>query len=133
MAHGGARPGSGRRQSGPDSIQVNWRVSENAKAWIVGQAKERGISVAAIVDELVKVFEDAVVLEEFVRKLQERNAALKKFNAELMHGIGIKMVEKPFEEGKRYAIERACQLLEQMTEGRLGDRFIDDFRNALIK
>lgn len=133
MAHGGARPGSGRRQSGPDSIQVNWRVSENAKAWIVGQAKERGISVAAIVDELVKVFEDAIVLEEFVRKLQERNAALKKFNDELMHGIGIKMAEKPFEEGKRYAIERACQLLEQMTEGRLGDRFIDDFRNALIK
>ena len=133
MAHGGARPGAGRRQSGPDSIQVNWRVSENAKAWIVGQAKERGISVAAIVDELVKVFEDAVVLEEFVRKLQGRNAALMKFNDELMRGIGIKMVEKPFEEGKRYAIERACQLLEQMTEGRLGDRFIDDFRNALIK
>lgn len=133
MAHGGARPGAGRKQSGPDSIQVNWRVSENAKAWIVGQAKERGISVAAIVDELVKVFEDAVVLEEFVRKLQGRNAALMKFNDELMRGIGIKMVEKPFEEGKRYAIERACQLLEQMTEGRLGDRFIDDFRNALIK
>lgn len=133
MAHGGARPGAGRRSSGPDSIQVNWRVSENAKAWIVGQAKERGISVAAIVDELVKVFEDAVVLEELVRKLQGRNAALMKFNDELMHGIGIKMVEKPFEEGKRYAIERACQLLEQMTEGRLGDRFIDDFRNALIK
>lgn len=133
MAHGGARPGAGRRQSGPDSIQVNWRVSENAKAWIIGQAKERGVSVAAIVDELVKVFEDVFMLDEFVRKLQERNAALMKFNDELMRGIGIKMVGEPFEEGKRYAIERACQLLEQMTEGRLGDRFIDDFRNAMIK
>lgn len=58
MAHGGARPGAGRRSSGPDSIQVNWRVSENAKAWIVGQAKEQGVSVAAIVDELVKTFEE---------------------------------------------------------------------------
>jgi hypothetical protein len=58
MAHGGARPGAGRRQSGPDSIQVNWRVSENAKAWIIGQAKEQGVSVAAIVDELVKTFEE---------------------------------------------------------------------------
>lgn len=58
MAHGGARPGAGRRQSGPDSIQVNWRVSQNAKMWIVGQAKEQGVSVAAIVDELVKTFEE---------------------------------------------------------------------------
>lgn len=58
MAHGGARQGAGRRQSGPDSIQVNWRVSENAKAWIIGQAKEQGVSVAAIVDELVKTFEE---------------------------------------------------------------------------
>ena len=58
MTHGGARPGAGRKQSGPDSIQVNWRVSENAKAWIVGQAKEQGVSVAAIVDELVKTFEE---------------------------------------------------------------------------
>lgn len=58
MAHGGARPGAGRRQSGPDSIQVNWRVSENAKAWIIGQANEQGVSVAAIVDELVKTFEE---------------------------------------------------------------------------
>lgn len=58
MAHGGARPGAGRRQSGPDSIQVNWRVSENAKAWIIRQAKEQGVSVAAIVDELVKTFEE---------------------------------------------------------------------------
>ena len=58
MAHGGYRPGAGRRQSGPDSIQVTWRVSENAKAWIIGQAKEQGVSVAAIVDELVKTFEE---------------------------------------------------------------------------
>lgn len=58
MARGGARPGAGRRQSGPDSIQVNWRVSETAKAWIVGQAREQGVSVAAIVDELVKTFEE---------------------------------------------------------------------------
>jgi hypothetical protein len=58
MASGGKRPGAGRRQSGPDSIQVNWRVSENAKAWIIGQAKEQGVSVAAIVDELVKSFEE---------------------------------------------------------------------------
>lgn len=58
MASGGKRPGAGRRQSGPDSIQVNWRVSENAKAWIIRQAKEQGVSVAAIVDELVKTFEE---------------------------------------------------------------------------
>lgn len=53
MNHGGRRQGSGRRTSGPDSVQVNWRVSEKAKAWIVGQAKGRKVSVAAIVDELI--------------------------------------------------------------------------------
>lgn len=58
MNHGGAREGSGRRRSGPNSVQVNWRVSENAKAWIVGKAKEQGVSVARIVDELIKSFEE---------------------------------------------------------------------------
>lgn len=58
MNHGGARPGAGRRRSGPDSVQVSWRVSKQAKAWIVEQARIQGVSVAAIVDELVKSFEE---------------------------------------------------------------------------
>jgi len=59
MPHGGSRPGAGRRSSGPDSVQVNWRVSEKAKAWIVTQAKVQDVSVAAIVDELIRSFEEA--------------------------------------------------------------------------
>lgn len=58
MPHGGSRPGAGRRSSGPDSVQVNWRVSEKAKAWIVTQAKVQDVSVAAIMDELIRSFEE---------------------------------------------------------------------------
>lgn len=68
MPHGGSRPGAGRRSSGPDSVQVNWRVSEKAKAWIVTQAKVQDVSVAAIVDELIRSFEevrDHKVLQSF--------------------------------------------------------------------
>lgn len=54
MNHGGARPGAGRKASAPDTIQVHWRVSERAKAWIISQAREQGVSVAAIVDGLIK-------------------------------------------------------------------------------
>lgn len=58
MNHGGARPGAGRRRSGPDSVPVNWRVSNMAKAWILEQARVQGVSVAAIIDELIKAFEE---------------------------------------------------------------------------
>ena len=53
MSSGGSRPGAGRKRSGPDSVQVTWRVSENAKKWIVDQAKKQGISVSKVVDALI--------------------------------------------------------------------------------
>lgn len=67
MNHGGAREGSGRRRSGPDSVQVNWRVSEKAKAWIIEQARIKDVSVAAIVDDLIKYATVATVRAEDIR------------------------------------------------------------------
>lgn len=67
MNHGGAREGSGRRRSGLDSVQVNWRVSEKAKAWIIEQARIKDVSVAAIVDDLIKYATVATVRAEDIR------------------------------------------------------------------
>lgn len=35
--------------------------------------------------------------------------------------------------GIRLSVDIACGLLDSMTEGRLGDRFIDDFRDLMEK
>ena len=59
MPRGGARPGAGRKAAAPDTIPVNWRVTQKAKAWLVEQAKEQGVSIAAILDELIDTFETA--------------------------------------------------------------------------
>ena len=56
MAHGGYRPGAGRKKM-TDAVPVCWRISREANEWIRRQAKEQGVSVGAIVDELVKTFE----------------------------------------------------------------------------
>lgn len=58
MTHGGARPGAGRKASTPNTKAVNWRVSESAKTWMKGQAMAQGVSIATILDELIKSFED---------------------------------------------------------------------------
>lgn len=60
MTHGGARPGAGRKASTPDTMAVNWRVSRPAKAWIKTQAMEQGVSIATILDELIKSFEESI-------------------------------------------------------------------------
>lgn len=65
MASGGARLGAGRKRSGPDSIPVNWRVSDRAKVWILKQARVQGVSVAAIIDELIKAFEEQAELQAY--------------------------------------------------------------------
>lgn len=57
MTHGGARPGAGRKASTPDTTEVNWRVSGFAKTWMKEQAMTQGVSIATILDELIKSFE----------------------------------------------------------------------------
>ena len=54
--HGGARAGAGRKPSTPDTIAVNWRVSASAKQWMKQQAMAQGVSIATILDELIKGF-----------------------------------------------------------------------------
>ena len=39
-------------------VPVCWRISREANEWIRRQAKEQGVSVAAIVDELVETYEE---------------------------------------------------------------------------
>ena len=53
---GGARAGAGRKAYG--TTLVSWRVSESAKEWIKAQAQEQGVTTAAIIDELIRSFEE---------------------------------------------------------------------------
>lgn len=55
---GGKRVGAGRKASTPDTTAVNWRVSGSAKAWMKEQAMTQGVSIATILDELIKSFEE---------------------------------------------------------------------------
>ena len=57
MNHGGARKGAGRKPSGPDTVPVNWRVSESAKKWMKEKAVEDGISIGAVLDDLINFYE----------------------------------------------------------------------------
>lgn len=57
MASGGAREGSGRKPSGPDTVPVNWRVSESAKKWMKERAVEDGVSIGAVLDRLIQHYE----------------------------------------------------------------------------
>ncbi len=58
MSRGGAREGAGRKHSGPDSVPVNWRVSASAKKWMKEQAMIQGVSIAAVLDMLIKSVSD---------------------------------------------------------------------------
>lgn len=55
MTHGGARPGAGRKAIGPERvrIQLGARVLPEAKAWLDEQAKEQGVSVGRIIENIV--------------------------------------------------------------------------------
>lgn len=57
MGSGGKRDGAGRKPSGPDTVPVNWRVSESAKKWMKGKAVEDGVSIGAVLDKLIKHYE----------------------------------------------------------------------------
>ena len=56
---GGARAGAGRKPVDKESIAVNWRISPQAKEWILTQAKEQGEPIAVILDELIRSFEES--------------------------------------------------------------------------
>lgn len=57
MSHGGARPGAGRKKM-TDAVPVSWRIRPQAIEWIRRQAEEQGVTIARIVDELIKTFEE---------------------------------------------------------------------------
>lgn len=57
MGRGGVREGAGRKKM-TDTVPVCWRISQQANEWIRRQAEEQGVTVAKIVDELVKSFEE---------------------------------------------------------------------------
>jgi hypothetical protein len=60
MPRGGARPGAGRKAAIPGSnVEVNWRLSAEARDWIKAQAKEQGTSIAAIIEALIDTFESS--------------------------------------------------------------------------
>lgn len=64
MSHGGSRPGAGRKKM-TDAVPVCWRISPQANAWIRKQAEEQGVTIARIVDELIKTFEEQAELQAY--------------------------------------------------------------------
>lgn len=57
MNRGGSRPGAGRKPSGPETVAVNWRVSEFAKAWIKDKAIKDDVSIGAVLDDVIAYYE----------------------------------------------------------------------------
>lgn len=55
---GGKREGAGRKGFCENAVPVCWRVSEDSREWIMAQAKEQGVSIGAIIDELVAAFKE---------------------------------------------------------------------------
>jgi len=86
MASGGSREGAGRKPSGPDTVPVNWRVSELAKKWMKEKSVENGVSIGAVLDRLIQHYEAV-------------NSAVKVANnaidiAQMCAGIEKKIIEK---------------------------------------
>lgn len=54
MKRGGCRDGAGRKAFCEDAVSVHWRVSENAKAWLKARAVEEGVSIGAVLDNLIR-------------------------------------------------------------------------------
>jgi hypothetical protein len=55
---GGKREGAGRKGFCENAVPVCWRVSAESREWIMAQAKEQGVPVGAIIDELVAAFKE---------------------------------------------------------------------------
>lgn len=55
-AWGGKRAGAGRKGFCEKTVPVCWRISEESREWIMAQAKEQGVSIGVIIDELVHSF-----------------------------------------------------------------------------
>lgn len=53
---GGKREGAGRKGFCEKTVPVCWRISEDSREWIMAQAKEQGVSIGVIIDELVRSF-----------------------------------------------------------------------------
>lgn len=53
MSKGGVREGAGRKKM-TDTVPVCWRISPQANEWIRKQAFEQGVTIARIVDDLIK-------------------------------------------------------------------------------
>lgn len=71
---GGLRPGAGRKKM-TDAVPVCWRISPQANEWIRKQAEEQGVTIARIVDELIKAFEEQAELRDEASILDDMGMA----------------------------------------------------------
>jgi hypothetical protein len=53
---GGKREGAGRKKN--DSVAISWRISERSRNWINEQAAQQGVNQGAIIDQLIRAFEE---------------------------------------------------------------------------
>ena len=58
MSHGGYREGAGRKKTSRFTATVCWRVTPEAKDWLMRAASERGVPVGAVLEEMIKTFEE---------------------------------------------------------------------------
>lgn len=55
MSHGGYREGAGRKKTSRFTETVCWRVTPEAKDWLMRAASERGVPVGAVLEELIRM------------------------------------------------------------------------------
>ena len=110
MRHGGARPGAGRKPAGPATVPVNWRVSEHAKAWVKAKAAEDGVSIGAVLDELVKHYEAV----NSAVKIADNAINLGQMCAEIEKKISDKVLEKIHEIPVTYMYPEAQMEIEKL-------------------
>lgn len=110
MAHGGSRPGAGRKPSGPETVAVNWRVSEFAKSWIKQKAAESGVSIGAVIDELILHYESA----SSAVKIADNAINIGQLCAKIENTISNKVFEKVHDVPVTYMYPDAQMEVEKM-------------------
>ena len=89
------------------------------KAYIAGATEQKAI------DEEVRLKK----CDDMTQAEHDREVAFAKWYSK--NGNGIPTFSDAIEWARKEVIEKACSILEDMTEGRLGKRFISEFKNKL--
>ena len=119
MTHGGARQGAGRKASTPDTTAVHWRVSKWAKMWMKEQAMAQGVSIATILDELIKSFDprSCMTINELKARLKQCSSDEEKGRLLIEHQELLKTAEQVANWLPDFnPIKGLCEIIEKITK-----------------